>query len=343
MPRAVLTLIVLCATLVVYSARAEPSRVRVVQATDADPAMREATLRLQAELVADGFVVDMEETPATDPRGELESGSSQSFASIAILRSGSQTVIDVWVVDHLTGKTSIRRVDAGATPGPTPARTLAIRAVELLRASLLEATLRPQEQVEAFSEQRTVPTDVARWMQTTAPPRRPFDGWSLELGAATSVTTGYGPTIGPLASVSGAVAAGWFLGVRWVGPTWAPALRSPVASADVRQMMALGEIRFEYGAARFGPLITLGLGVADTLATGQAAPPLQTHDVHGLSAAVHGSIGLHLRLAKRVGLVVDTGALVLSPARPIRILGDEVGNTSAVSWLSSLGLVASFD
>ncbi len=317
-----------------------------MRATDADPAMREATLRLQAELVADGFVVDMEETPATDPRGELESGSLQSFASIAILRSGSQTVIDVWVVDHLTGQTSIRRVDAGATPGPTPARTLAIRAVELLRASLLEATVRPQAQVEAFSERTTLPTlpsDVARWMQTSALPRRLLDGWSLELGAATSSTTGYGPTIGPLALVSGAVAAGWFLGVRWFGPTWAPTLRSPVASADVRQMMALGEIRFEYGAARLAPRITLGLGVADTLATGQAAPPLQTHEVHGLSAAVNACLGLHLHLAKRVGIVVDTGALVLSPARPIRILGDEVGNTSAVSWLSSLGLVASFD
>jgi hypothetical protein len=336
-------LIVLCAMLVVNTARADPSRVRVLLTKDADLAVREAATRLQAELIAAGFVVDIEETPATDPRDELESGGSQSFASIAILRSGSQAVTDVWVVDGISGKTLIRRVEAGAEPGPTAARTLAIRAVELLRASLLEVSGRPHPEVEAQPEGKPVPMDVARWMEPTAAPRHALTGWSVELGAAMSLTGGFGPALGPSAGVARAVATGWIVGVRWLGPTFGPELRSPVASADVRQMMAVAEARLVFGTWRVAPLMTLGLGASDTWAQGQAAPPLQAHTANGLSAVVNASVGLHVRLSERAGIVLDTGGLLFSPARPVRIAGEEAGNTSPVSWLSRLGLVTSFE
>jgi hypothetical protein len=44
-----------------------------------------------------------------------------------------------------------------------------------------------------------------------------------------------------------------------------------------------------------------------------------------------------------VGLIVETGALSLVPARPVRIVGKDAGNASSWSWVSSLGLVTSFD
>ena len=335
--------IVLCAPLVVHEARAEPPRVRVVSAGDTDPAVRQATTRLEAELVAAGFAFDIEEIPATGPRGEVESGDSPTFASIAILRSGSQTVADVRVVDPISGKTLMGRVDAGLQPGPTPARTLAIRAVELLRASLLEVGLRPREELEVRPELNAVPIDVAGSIEATAARRHAKTGWSVEVGAATSLTEGFGPTIGPSGWVSRSVGTGWVVGIRWVGPTFGPELRSRVASADVRQMIAMAEIRFAYGTARVAPLMALGLGAADTWAIGHAAPPLQAHTVGGLSAVVHASLGLHVQVVARLGIVLETGALVLNPVRPVRIAGEAVGNTSPASWLSSLGLVTSFD
>ncbi|MEA2695787.1 MAG: hypothetical protein QOI66_58, partial [Myxococcales bacterium] len=122
-----------------HAARAEPSRVRLFRGNDVDAIVRQATTRLEAELQAAGFVVDWENAAAaTDPRRALETGGAPSFASIVILRSGSEAVADVWVVDHLSNKTLVRRVDAGPVSGTERARTLAIRAVELLRASLLE-------------------------------------------------------------------------------------------------------------------------------------------------------------------------------------------------------------
>ena len=343
MRRSVLASIVLGGLLVVRAAHAGPSRVRVVQVGDADPAVRQATTRLEAELLAAGFAVDLDETPETGPRHEVESAGSPQLVSIAILRSGEQVEADVQVVDTIRGKTLIRRVDAGLEPGPTPARTLAIRAVELLRASLLELGLQPREESQIPAQPKTVRIDVARSMATTATPRHAMTGWSLQLGAAASLTAGFGPSIGPSGWASRSVAPGWLVGIRWVGPTFAPELRSPVASADMRQMMALAEIRFAYGTARLAPLVALGLGAADTSATGHAAPPLRAHTAGGLSAVAHTSLGLHIRLVQRLGIVLETGALVLSPVYPVRILGKEVGNASPVAWLSSLGLVMSLD
>jgi hypothetical protein len=341
--RLVLASIVLGGLLVVGAAHAGPSRVRVVQVGDADPAVRQATTRLEAELLAAGFAVDLDETPATAPRGEVESGASPAFVSIAVLRNGSQVEADVRVVDSVSGKTLLGRVDTGLEPGPSPARTLAIRAVELLRASLLELGLRPREELEVSPQPKTVRIDAARGKQTTLAPRHAMTGWSLQLGAATSLTAGLGPTIGPSGWVSRSVAPGWLVGIRWLGPMFAQELRSPVASADVRQAMAMAEIRFAYGTARLAPLLALGLGAADTSATGHATPPLRAHTAGGLSAVAHTSLGLHVRLVGRLGLILETGALVLSPMHPVRILGDEVGNTSPVAWLSSLGLVMSLD
>ena len=329
-----------CSVLVGRTARADPSRVRVVRASDADTAVREATTRLEAELVAAGFVVDLEEQTATDPRGEVESGGAPSYASIAVLQSGSDAVADVWVVDQLSGKTLIRRVDAGAEPGPTRARTLAIRAVELLRASLLAIGERPRE---AKPASHTVPVDVAHRIEPIVVPRHAFAAWSVEIGAAMSLTKGFGPAVGPSAWISRSVATDWIVGARWIGPTSAPELRSPVASADGRQMMLLAEVRRTFGNGRLTPLVTVGLGAVDTSVSGHAASPLQAHTEHALSAAFHASLGLHLRIVERVGIALDTGVLSIAPARPIRIVGEDVGNSSPLSWLSSFGLVTSFD
>ena len=51
-------------------------------------------------------------------------------------RAANGAFADVWISDHVTGKTVVRRLEVGA--GPNATAVLAIRALELLRASLLE-------------------------------------------------------------------------------------------------------------------------------------------------------------------------------------------------------------
>jgi len=333
-----------CWLLSSQTARAETSRVRLFRSNEADAIVREAATRLEAELHAAGFAVDWEDAAAAgDPMRALEAGGPPSFASIAISRIGSEAVADIWVVDHLSGETLIRRVDAGAAPGAEPARTLAIRAVELLRASVLELRKRSGKEPPPGVSEKTTPAAGAPGTAPARVARRPLAGWSVELGAATTLTAGFGPTIGPSAWLSRAIAAGWTFGARWIGPTFGPPLRGASGTASLQQMMLLAEVRRVVGRGPVAPLASVGVGAVDSEAIGQAAVPLQAHDVHGLSAALHASLGLHVRLVERVGLVVETGALLLAPARPVRLVGETVGDASSWSWVSSLGLVTSFD
>ena len=52
-------------------------------------AVRQATTRLEAELLAAGFAVDLDETAVIAPSGEVESGASPAFISITVLRGGT--------------------------------------------------------------------------------------------------------------------------------------------------------------------------------------------------------------------------------------------------------------
>lgn len=340
--RRVLGPLIVCWLLSFQTARADPPRVRVSRGDEADPVVRQATIRLEAELQAAGFAVDWEDAAAAgDPRPAPESTSPSWFASIAIWRRGSEAVADVWVVDHLSGKTLIRRVDAVAEPGADRARTLAIRAVELLRASLLELPPRPVEETAQAAPEKAV--DVLPRLEPVKVVRPPLAGWSIALGAATTWTVGFGPTIGPGAWVSRALAPGWILEARWVGPTFGPTLRGASATATLRQMILLAEVCRVVGRGPVALLAAVGGGGVDSQATGQASAPLQAHDVHGLSGALHASLGLQFRLTKRMGLVAETGALLLVPARPVRVVAETVGNASPWTWVSSVNLVKSFD
>lgn len=342
--RRVLGPLLVCWLLSVQTARADPSRVRVSRGDEADPVVRQATTRLEAELRAAGFAVDREDAAAAgDPRPAPETGSPPWFASIAIWRNGSEAVADVRVTDHLSGKTLRRRVGAGAEPGTDRARTLAIRAVELLRASLLELRPPSVEETAQPAPEKIGPVAVPPRLEPVQVPRPPLAGWRVALGAATTWTAGFGPTIGPGAWVSRALAPGWVVEARWVGPTFGPTLRGASATVTLRQMILLAEVRRVIGRGRAAPLVTVGVGAVDSQASGKASAPLQGHDVQRLSAALHASLGLQVRLTKRVGLVAETGALLLAPARPVRVVEDTVGNASPWTWVSSVGLVTSFD
>ena len=117
------------------------SRVVLVRGADESPALEEVLIRLQAEMTAAGFdAVLVDSPPNSDPRSLVEQHShdEHTFTAIAVLQAGPSSV-DVWIGDYITGKTTVRRVSANPNlrHGST-ASVLALRSVELLRASLLE-------------------------------------------------------------------------------------------------------------------------------------------------------------------------------------------------------------
>lgn len=304
-------------------ALADPSRVRVVTAQASDPVVT----RICAELVAEGFACVIE-APAHDPRTDVEAA-SDAFASITIEREGAAA--DVWVADHVTGKTLVRRVEAA------DARALAIRAVDLLRASLLEVR-EPVAVVPVVA--KPPPKDVVRFI---APRVRHEDAWSTEIGAGITKNVGFGPSFAPLARLSRTIGRGFALRLTWMGPSFGPDVTTFAGTAQVHQIFGLAEMLYAIDTGRLSPHFAIGLGAAETLASGNARAPYTSLSADGASFAIAASAGLRLRLASHVALSLETGSILLAPTRAIAILGSDVANRSPLSWVTTFGFVTSFD
>ena len=120
-----------------------PPKVILVRPPMAPAAVSEALVRLRGELVAAGFAAEVVETAlGSDVRGSLEklapASDGAATALVAVIASADPTSAELWVIDRVTGKTVVRRVNAGATDPRRVAEVLSVRAVELLRASFLE-------------------------------------------------------------------------------------------------------------------------------------------------------------------------------------------------------------
>jgi hypothetical protein len=122
-------------------ARAAGLRVAVVRAPGAAPLVREATMRLGAVLVAAGFdTVEVAPREETDARHAIEQAGSGArvFATVALRSVASSTAIDVWIADSMTHKTTVRRLAIPMRTLSATSREIALQALDLLRASLLE-------------------------------------------------------------------------------------------------------------------------------------------------------------------------------------------------------------
>ncbi len=102
------------------------------------------------------------EASSRDGRAEVERVEG-SFATIAIVTTDLGAAADVWIADRLTGKTVVRRVVVPDPALPTAASDLAVRSVELLRASLLELR-------EPSQRGRELPEEISRFPAPTPTP-----------------------------------------------------------------------------------------------------------------------------------------------------------------------------
>lgn len=124
--------------LVAPTARVEPATdTRVVVLGDENAAL---TKRLRAELDALGFHVLVVPGGNVSP-AELEAHARETGAAVALSATENSHGVELRLVDRVTDKTLLREVLQRDLSSTDPDTLLALRAVELLRASLLEIEL----------------------------------------------------------------------------------------------------------------------------------------------------------------------------------------------------------
>jgi hypothetical protein len=144
-------------------------RIILVCPPEADASLTEAFNRLRGELSMHGFEIEIQTAAsAISPKTMAERAESQAaVASVSFARSAGIATADITISDRVTGKTTVRTI---ATPvGTDTASLLALRAVELLRASLREFgphAKAPKDIVGATPERAT--PQIEQWVQAPA-------------------------------------------------------------------------------------------------------------------------------------------------------------------------------
>jgi hypothetical protein len=259
------------------------------------------------------------------------------FATVSMNRAGAGAQADIWISDHVTGKTVVRRLEVGGAPNA--AAVLAIRAMELLRASLLEVAAQPEQ---APNTPREAPADVVKWVTPALPrvERQPFQGSALGVGALTlhglrGVGFAYGPTLRFSHSIYGA----WFGRLCLGGPLVGPELTATGGSATVRQEYASLDFGVTTRASPLGAYGWVGLGAFNLHASGSAAAPYRPTSEGVLSFLSMAGVGAVARASDTVAFTAEFMALLLVPQPIVMIADQEAGRAGAPSLSLSLGLL----
>ena len=302
-------------------------------------------LRVMAEIESLGFRAEQLD-PAAAPasRASLEA-SARAVGAIAAIRAvPSERGVEVWITDRVTGKTVLREmVDDGGTPDRDAA--LALRAVELLRASLLEVALPapPPGEVPATPEIREKMRVPAPAAPAAPPPPAERASPALRLSLAPGV----------LLSPGGfGAAVDIHLGLAWmpsehVGaigfaaiPLTSPRIERSQGSADLSVLLAGGGARFLL-AARDSPWaasVDLGLTAVSLWSTGVASAGFRANGSAAVAVSPFGSLGLSFALTPTFRLHAAVLASVLLQGVSVQFAQHETATWGKPFILSSAGI-----
>jgi hypothetical protein len=333
------------------------SRVVIVRERSADPVIDRAEVRVAAELRSAGFDVDERVVEGDEDARQLveEPGEPVPFATVLLRRAGGRAATDVWVADHVTHKTVVRRIGAPGSDGSD--RALALRVVELMRASLVEGLVLPAPASESESASPSPsappaaapaapasgpPPDVLRWTREAI--REPAPSAPPRIGFAVGVLGIYaGPDVGP--ALGPALRATWHATRAWsVG-----ALGSTVFGGDVpahaegtamlRQDFGLVEVAFEQQTD--SPLhlfASAGGGVYHLFASGNANAPYVSLKDDAWTALFAGGAGIRWRLTSAASLVVDLRELLAAPRPVVQFASERAALIMRPGTLAALSL-----
>jgi hypothetical protein len=340
-----LALLAICAFPGLSLARSDqPVTVLLLRRVPADEILAEAVLRIKGELVAGGFqvaVADIDSSePGEDPRALMEQAGQDlaPSATIGIFGNLDQGSAELWVVDRITGKTVIRRIEVQASSDRPISEVLAIRAQELLRASLVEFLVeenRPNPAIAAPSPQ------IHRWVKQAVESRVAPWTLALELGATTfGGWGGIGPAVAPAARLRMALGERFWARLTALGLGSGPRVNwNSTFSASVSQSLVLLEVASWLRPRRLvRPLFSLGLGLERVAVEGTATLPYQGERNARWFAAGDAGVGVSLRLQAHWEVQLEVHALFATPRPAVRFLDTEVARAGQPTLLAILTL-----
>lgn len=325
---------------------ADAPRVLLVRPPGAAREVNTALIRVEGELAADGFeVVPIEAAPgATSAMSMLQAENSATSTTVGLFLNAEGTSAELWVVDKLTDKTVVRHLATQDHAENMRPEVLAVRVVELLRASLLELVVE-RNNAALLASRRAAKTSTQKATEWAARPLQSAPPvWAVETGVA--MIWSPGQVEAAFVSVGRgrfAFAEHLHLRLSFIGLGTHPEVTGTGGRASIEQWCALSELVFApFREATVRPAFSLGAGTFHTTVTGDAVWPYQgLHDARWAVAADAG-VGLSWRLGSRLELAGEAHALLTAPEPIVRFVGQDgahigrpgvIGSFTLLGWL----------
>ena len=299
---------------------------------------------MRGELVADGFdVKTVEANPTASSaiaRGAADRVDDSATVGLSVSPSGESA--ELWVIDRSTNKPVVRRVRASSETSDSTNQVLAVRTVELLRASLLELVL----ELQRPANPSTPPSPTAFAPAPATPDPRPPDALpiprtaGIELGSGILLNPGQVPPAFVLvARLQMRMSHSLHARLSFVGWGTRPQVTGQLGAARLQQFWGLGEVVFTpWQMGRSTPTISAGLGALNVRAEGTATWPYQGLQGAAWGFVADGGAGWSVRLLSSLAVSAEAHVALSAPYPVVRQLGKDLGRVGNPAVLGSLTL-----
>jgi hypothetical protein len=335
---AVVTAIMLTLLLGNRPVLADSALVVLVRPSAQSTVVSEAITRIRGELIADGFEVSIVDAPpGSDPASVLARADPQTSAAatLGLFPQPDASAAELWVVDRLTNKTVVRRVELDRSSTGSAPEVLARRSVELLRASMLEILVDARRRPLSPSPR----AQASRWAAQALEPQRSV--WGVEAGALVlGGFGGVGPAIMPVLRGRVVVSDRFAARLTLSGLGTRPHVQAAEGTATVNQALGLVEWIVEIAPHSWlRPAVSLGAGAYHISAEGSAAWPYEALDPGTWAFAADVGTGLSLSLSSVFALCLEGHATLVTPRPVIRFVGVETAEIQSPLLGGALTLV----
>lgn len=326
----------LCGVLVFLVSRSAAALVPVVvvvQPTTPDEVATETLTRIQGELVAAGCEVvsiDSRNLAATPgERVEIASIALDALAAFEIVHDADHLNMEIWVADRLSGTPVVRRIDVQLESGSRATSTVAVRAVELLRASLLERLVKSA--VQGSTPEQASPINVL----VAPPPRIPRLG--LEIGPTISESTvGKRPDWLGVARIGYRLSSTFALRASFTGLGPGTAVGGTSGSASLQQQIGTIDVTAGHTHGALRPFASLGMGVHHLDVEGTPALGYLGNRQSYWNTIIRAGAGASLLFYERLTASLETEMALVVPSPVIRIGGIDAARLGRPALAASL-------
>jgi hypothetical protein len=303
-----------------------------------DDEASESWLRVEGELLADGFRVEpVRPSPGTAAHGDIVHDrciASRTLVTAGLFIDETSGEVEMILCDPVSRREAVRRTSATRLSDEDGPVAFARHTVDLLRAGLLDFTMEPLRVAR-----RPPPEHPVLATSAALPDRREsHPGWALEAGVG--VLAGFGgvdASIIPLMRLRRAFASWFQLRATGAALGTVPTVTTARGNATVMQAFGLAEATFTLAPSMWlKPFIGGGAGFYTAAVSGTASPPYGARDARDLAFALDAGIGVAPWITSSLSIGLETHMMCALPPMAVRFIDTDAAQLGPPMLLVTL-------